>query len=114
MKMSTHKLNHAIDTAISRLSPRQFYAADVIRGYQRWSGADLKGKAKRYGYGYFVQRNKAWRAFRESGGAIVAVNRGLLVGAVLIGQDDYGNAIYDTTRGTSVQHTASTAKLIRK
>ena len=42
--------------------------------------------------------------FRCSGGLILPVNNGKLISAVYLGQDDYGNAVYDTLQGIAVTH----------
>lgn len=70
------------------------YAKAVVQGKQRWSGADLKGKAKSYGYTYYAQRQKAKRALFEAGGCIIAVEHGLLVTAVKV-----ADGVYETARG---------------
>lgn len=75
-------LNEAQTEAIASLSPRQRYAAEVIRGQRRWSGMDLKGKAKQYGSSYERQRNLAQAAFMRAGGLILPVDDGLHVSAV--------------------------------
>lgn len=75
---------------------RSGYARDVLLGHQRWSGADLKGKAKRFGASYARQRGAATQALHRAGGVLVqrADAHGLLVAAVPAGQDDYGTALY--------------------
>lgn len=75
-------LNEVQTEAIASLSPRQRYAAEVIRGQRRWSGMDLKGKAKRYGGSYERQRSIARAAFQRAGGLILPVDNGLRVSAV--------------------------------
>jgi len=75
-------LNEVQTEAIASLSPRQRYAAEVIRGQRRWSGADLKGKAKQYSGSYERQRNLAQVAFMRAGGLILPINEGLRVSAV--------------------------------
>jgi len=109
----TNKLAVVISAALAALNPRAHYAADTIRGRQRWSGSDLKGKAKKFGYGYSVQRDKAYAALRAAGGRIVAINKGLLVTAVQVGVDDYGNMIFDTPKGVAVQISSARARLVR-
>ena len=101
------KLLNTIYAAVDSLHkehPRASYAADVILGYQAWSGADLKGKARKYSMSYHCQRARAGSFFRSCGGLILPVDNGKLVSAVYIGQDDYGNAIYDTLQGIAVMH----------
>ena len=94
------KFESAIDAACALLSSRQHYAKDVLRGYQRWSGADLRGKASNYGGSYARQRNSARTAWMHAGGLIVkAKQTGLLMSAVALCQDDFGNAVYMTHDG---------------
>lgn len=104
-----NKLDSVIAAAQELAGDRSRYALDVIDGGQRWSGADLKGKAKKYGYSYARQRTRASQCLHAAGGTVVAIENGLLVTAVAIGQDDYGNAIYQTTEGVRVQRTAQRA-----
>jgi len=112
IKIKTNKLGTVISAAIAALNPRANYAADTIVGIQRWSGADLKGKAKKYSDSYAVQRSKAGAALTKAGGRVVAINNGLRVTAVQVGVDDYGNVIFDTLEGLAVQASAARAKLI--
>ena len=94
------KFESTIDAACALLSSRQNYAKDVLRGYQLWSGSDLRGKASTYGGSYARQRNAARTAWAHVGGSIVKAKRtGLLMSAVLIGPDDYGNDVYLTHDG---------------
>lgn len=87
-------LQQTIRTAAESL--RGHYARDVVRGIQRWSGADLKGKARRYGASYARQRALARMALHAAGGVIVALRgTGRLCTAVRIGCDDFGTALYD-------------------
>ena len=89
------RFSETVRRALAKLGPRQTYAAAVIGGRQAWSGADLKGKAKRFGGSYARQRAKARVAWLESGGDIVAMRRtGKLISAVCIGADDFGAALY--------------------
>jgi hypothetical protein len=74
------------------------YAKDVVNGRQRWSGSDLKGKARRYGHTYAVQRRKARAALFAAGGCIIAIDHGLNVSAVAIDADSYA-----TMRGVAVR-----------
>jgi hypothetical protein len=74
------------------------YARDVVSGRQRWSGSDLKGKARKYGRSYYIQRRKARAALFAAGGCIIAVDHGLNVSAVAIGDD-----IYLTARGVAMR-----------
>ena len=89
-----------IDTilAAAAASLRGQYARDVVTGRQRWSGGDLKGKARKYSYSYYVQRRKARAALFAAGGVIIAIDHGLNVSAVAIGDD-----IYLTARGVAVR-----------
>ena len=89
-------LNTIIAAATASL--RGQYARDVVSGRQRWSGSDLRGKARRYGYSYSVQRRKAAQALVAAGGVIIAIDHGLNVSAVQIGDD-----IYLTARGVAVR-----------
>ena len=104
--MSTQQFRDMIARAHAELRakwPRAGYAHDVLSGHQRWSGADLKGKAKRYGGGYATQRSHARYALRQAGGVIIPTgNGGKLRSALYIGMDDYGNAMYATRAGTAV------------
>ena len=89
-------LNTIIAAATASL--RGQYARDCITGRQRWSGSDLRGKARRYGYSYSVQRRKAHAALVAAGGVIIAIDHGLLVSAVQIDADSYA-----TPRGVAVR-----------
>lgn len=61
-----NKLRSIIRQAIDNLSPRQKYAADVIRGKRLWSGADLQGKARKYEFeSLFDQFLKATHPWHE-------------------------------------------------
>jgi hypothetical protein len=83
--------------------PRAGYAHAVLSGVQRWSGADLQGKARRYGYGYHRQRNYAKWAWFEAGGLLLSIGpQGRIESAVYVGADDYGNAIYHTAAAVVV------------
>jgi hypothetical protein len=92
--MTTTKLAQVCDKACGML--RGAYARDVVTGQQRWSGADLRGKAKNYGSRYGRQRRKAEKALEAAGGEVVAVEHGRLVTGVAICVDDYGNQVYMT------------------
>lgn len=63
------------------------YARDCLTGRQRWSGGDLKGKARKYSY--YVQRRKARAALFAAGGVIIAIDHGLNVSAVRIDAENY-------------------------
>ena len=84
--------------AAAAASLRGQYARDVVTGAQRWSGSDLKGKARKYAYSYAVQRRKARAALFAAGGVIIAIDHGLNVSAVAI---DAGS--YMTARGVAVR-----------
>jgi len=107
-------LHNVLSLACASLPNRARYARDVIHGDQRWSGADLRGKAKKFGAGYARQRNRARTALFAAGGMILAVDRGRHVTAVPVGTDDYGHAIYATPSGTAVQVTANRALIVKK
>lgn len=87
--------------------PRAEYADDVLVGRQAWSGADLKGKARRYGHRYAEQRRHAAAALVGAGGLILAIDKGKLVSAAPACTDDYGNAVMSTRRGLAWPNTAS-------
>ena len=106
-------LQTVITLACASLPDRAQYARAVIEGDQRWSGADLKGKAKRFGAGYARQRSRARTALFNAGGCIVAIDRGLNVTATVVGTDDMGRTIYATTRGIAVQASADRARLVQ-
>jgi len=84
--------------AAAAASLRGQYARDVVNGRQRWSGSDLRGKARKYGHSYYAQRRKARAALFAAGGCIIAIDHGLNVSAVAIGDD-----IYLTPRGVAVR-----------
>jgi hypothetical protein len=88
-----------INSALAMLSDRQRYAAEVLTGQRPWSGADLKGKAKKYGARYALQRRAAEYALRKAGGEVLAVEHGRKVTAVLLREDQDGSRIYATSAG---------------
>ena len=92
--MTTIRLTEVCDKACAVL--RGAYARAVVTGQQRWSGADLRGKAARYGSSYARQRRKAKKALGAAGGVVVAVEHGRLVTGVALCVDDFGNQIYAT------------------
>lgn len=98
----TETLQDTIDRACAALPTRAQYAREVIRGTQRWSGADLKGKAKKFGAAYARQRSVAMRAWHDAGGVIVAVEHGRNVSAIEAGTDAQGRAVYLTVDGIAV------------
>tara|TARA_R110000868_G_C10574268_1_gene738025 strand:+ start:318 stop:650 length:333 start_codon:yes stop_codon:yes gene_type:complete len=89
-------LNTIIAAATASL--RGQYARDCVSGRQRWSGGDLRGKARKYSYNYYIQRRKARAALFAAGGCIIAIDHGLNVSAVAIGDD-----IYLTARGVAMR-----------
>ena len=89
-------LNTSIAAAAASL--RGQYARDVVTGRQRWSGSDLRGKARKYGRSYYIQRAKARAALYRAGGCVIAIDHGLNVSAVAIGDD-----IYLTARGVAMR-----------
>lgn len=94
------RLNSIVARACASLPARCRYARDVIRGNQAWSGADLRGAARRWGSGYARQRSAARAALFDAGGCVVALRRtGRLLTACRIGMDDAGNALYATDEG---------------
>ena len=84
--------------AAATASLRGQYARDVVSGRQRWSGSDLKGKARKYSYSYYAQRRKARAALFAAGGVIIAIDHGLNVSAVRIDAENYL-----TLRGVAVR-----------
>lgn len=95
-------MQQVIEAAADLLNPRAGYARGVLSGRQRWSGADLRGKAKMFGVSYAQQRGKAAEALRMAGGVLVPVEHGFIVTAVYVGADDFGAAVYHTTVGVAV------------
>jgi hypothetical protein len=75
--------------AAAAASLRGQYARDVVTGRQRWSGSDLRGKARKYGHSYYIQRRKARAALFAAGGCIIAIDHGLNVSAVRIDAENY-------------------------
>jgi len=84
--------------AAAAASLRGQYARDVVAGRQRWSGSDLRGKARKFGHTYAVQRRKARAALFAAGGCIIAIDHGLNVSAVRIDANSYM-----TARGVAVR-----------
>ena len=84
--------------AAAAASLRGQYARDVVSGRQRWSGSDLRGKARKYGHTYAIQRRKARAALFAAGGCIIAIDHGLNVSAVRIDADSYA-----TMRGVAIR-----------
>jgi hypothetical protein len=88
-----------IAKALGMLRPQQRYAAEVLTGQRLWSGADLKGKAQKYGAGYALQRRAAEYALRKAGGELIEVEHGRKVAAVLLRADADGSCVYATAAG---------------
>ena len=90
----TEQFAAIIEAAISNLNPRARYARDVIRGHQRWSGADLRGLAKtRFGASYAEQRDNALRALERAGGTVISIApHGKRVTAIPVGDGYYETA----------------------
>lgn len=109
--MPIHKI---LREAASLLPERATYARDVLYGRKRWSGADLRGKARRYGGHYADSRGKALDALQSAGGFTVVIDRGLIVAAAELGQDDYGNELVETLHGPAVLETANRYRLVRR
>lgn len=101
--MEHHTLRLTILRAIELLPCRttvgRDYAAAVLRGDRAWSGADLRGAARKYGQSYADRRRDARRALCAADGVVVAVDRGRLVSAVVAAVDDYGDVVYATSAG---------------
>jgi hypothetical protein len=90
---------NTIKSALAMLRPQQRYAAEVLTGQRLWSGADLKGKAKKYGASYALQRRAAKDALRKAGGEVIEVEHGRKVAAVLLRADADGGCVYATAAG---------------
>jgi hypothetical protein len=99
------KFEQTLSTAESALiaaSPRAGYALDVLRGRQLWSGADLKGNAKKFGASYAGQRVRAAYIWRDAGGIVApSGDNGKRLSFVQIGIDDFGNGIYQSRSGST-------------
>jgi hypothetical protein len=92
---------------------RSKYADDVIAGNQEWSGADLKGKARRYGGSYASMRIHARTALHRAGGCLQYCGKhGRTLLCVRVGQDDYGNAIFQTELGPAVATESSRLSML--
>lgn len=106
METALQKLSAVMDEAIGALQCRtatgRRYASAVIRCERLWSGADLSGRAKKFGFSYSRRRRDAARALRQSGGEVRPVGaHGLLCTVVPLGVDDYGNAFFATPFGVA-------------
>ena len=99
-------LSRVIESARDALisdHPRAHYADDVLSGHQRWSGADIKGKARRFGASYAEQRKRAARYLRAAGGMLCYVGpHHRLCACVIVGMDDYGNALIQSDIGAGI------------
>ena len=92
---------------------RSTYAADVIMGYQEWSGSDLKGKAKAFGGSYARARSRARVAVQRAGGLILPTGcHGRLMLCASVGMDEWGNALFQTEAGPAVAGASSKLQLI--
>ena len=96
---SLNRIKTIASAACEKLGARARYARAVIYGRQRWSGADIRGKARKWSAGYAIQRRRAYAALRAAGGSVIPTKNGLLKTAVIIGDDGYGNAVYETFSG---------------
>lgn len=92
-----NKLQQVIATAAATL--RGNYAQNVVKGYQLWSGADIRGRAAKFGGKYRDQRTKASQALYAAGGKVIQIDYNKRVTAVDAGVDDYGNRLMLTTEG---------------
>jgi hypothetical protein len=97
--MDTTIYADTIAKAVAMLRPQQRYAAEVLTGQRQWSGADLKGKAKKYGAGYALQRAHAKDALQKAGGEVIEAEHGRKVAAVLLREEQDGSRIYATAAG---------------
>jgi hypothetical protein len=97
--MDTTIYADTIAKAVAMLRPQQRYAAEVLTGQRLWSGADLEGKAKKYGARYALQRRAAKDALRKAGGEVIEVEHGRKVAAVLLRDEQDGSRIYATAAG---------------
>lgn len=95
--------------ASDRLRPRQHYARNVIWGAARWSGSDLMGRARTWSGSYAIQRREARAAFLAAGGVLIAIEKGLIVGAAPAGERD-GRPVYETDFGLVIETSPGRAK----
>lgn len=106
MKHRQSQLSRVIESArdaLLRDHPRASYADDVLGGHRAWSGADLRGKARKFAGSYARQRMRAAQYLRDAGGAIGYVGRyGKACAVVCVGMDDFGSAIYQSQLGTGI------------
>ena len=88
---------------------RSGYAAGVIEGWSRWSGADLPGKARQNGAHYAEMRQRAASALEAAGGRVIPTEHGLRVTAVLVpGVEVDGCPAYVTPRGIAIKASGAT------
>lgn len=111
MSNTLHSVITKARAILAERHPRAAYADNVLMGRQAWSGADIKGKARRYGGHYAQQRARAATALADSGGLILAIDKGKLVSAAPACVDDYGNAVMSTRQGLAWPNTAAQYKL---
>lgn len=90
------------EDACKHLTNRQQYARDVVWGRALWSGADLRGNAKRWSNSYRIQRDRAKAAFFAAGGVLVAYDYGRIISAAPAGTLD-GREVYETDYGWVVK-----------
>jgi hypothetical protein len=90
----------AATAAFHAAHPRAAYGLAVLAGRQRWSGGDLRGKARAFGWTYYNARLAARAAVEAAGGEILpTAPRGELAAMVAVGTDDFGNALYQGRAG---------------
>jgi hypothetical protein len=65
--MTLHLSQESIDKCLPSIKSYADYQIRFLIGYQRLSGGDLKGKAKRYGMSYKNSRNKVLNIVEELG-----------------------------------------------
>lgn len=78
--MTINQIRKAITTACGNVGKSE-YAKDVLYGYQRWSGSDLRGKASTFGARYARMRQRAEIALSKVGGFLVPLHTGKLIAA---------------------------------
>ena len=107
--MSYTRLHSIIKEAVDyvhadcRTKKGAVYAANILLGLRTWSGSDLKGNARRFGRSYADRRADARDALELAGGELIRLApAGRQVVSVRIGQDDFGNALYQTYDGVAL------------
>ena len=117
--MSINCLNLVIKEAIDyvnstcRTKKGAVYAANILLGLRTWSGSDLQGKARRYSRCYKDRRADALDGLEYAGGCLIKIApSGKYAAAVYIGQDDFGDAIYQTYYGVALTQSDTYCKLI--